>query len=350
MRADEAGRAARRPRIRVLQSLRQQTENDNPYLKQVLSAIGPHAEVEFFSWGKALFGRYDVFHVHWPEFLLREHGRSKPVQYGLFLAFIVRMATLRRPVVRTMHNLEPHEGASSIERLLLGLLDRQTRMWIRLNATTEGRAPQTVTILHGHYRDWFATKVVPATVPGRLLYFGLIRPYKGVESLLESFRAIAPERAHGLGLRIVGHPATAELRAQIDHACAIDPRVGAVLAYVDEVTLAHEIGEAELVVLPFRQMHNSGSVLLALSLDRPVLVPRNAANEALAEEVGSGWVYMYDDELSSETLLRTLRQVRSDQRAPTPDFSRRDWVDAGVRHYRAYVAAIHGEPVEDACP
>lgn len=344
----ESSWTAKRPRIQVLQSLRQQTENDNPYLKQVLSAIEPHAEVVFFSWGKALFGDYDVFHVHWPEFLLREEGRSKPVQYFLFLAFLLRMAALRRPIVRTMHNLEPHEGATVIERLLLGMLDRQTRMWIRINATTPRRTPQTVTILHGHYRDWFATKVVPESMPGRLLYFGLIRPYKGVESLLESFCAIEAERAQGLQLRVVGNPATAELAEQIQQICKADPRVGAVLAYVDEVTLAHEIGEAELIVLPFRQMHNSGSVLLALSLDRPVLVPRNTANIALAAEVGVGWVFMYDDELSSDVLLLTLQQVRAELRAPSPDFSLRDWQDAGHRHYSAYLAAMHGLPLEGA--
>ncbi|WP_407279873.1 GDP-mannose--glycolipid 4-beta-D-mannosyltransferase [Aromatoleum evansii] len=332
--------------IRVLQSLRPQVD-DNPYVKQVVTAVSRHADVSWFSWRTALFGRYDVLHVHWPEFLLRAPERSRLLQYALFLALIARTTLSRRPVVRTLHNLEPHEGASRVERFLLELLDRRTRVWIRLNPVTAERAPQTVTILHGHYRDWFAQLDVPESVPGRLLYFGLIRPYKGVETLLDSFLRMDPEAAPGAELHIVGHASTDALRRHIVEACNLDPRIGARLSYVDDATLATEIGQAELVVLPFRRMLNSGSLLLALSLNRPVLVPRNEANEALAEEVGPGWVYMYDGDLDRDTLIGALWQVRNVQRAPMPDFSRREWADAGARHYRAYLAAIRGEPVED---
>ena len=332
--------------IRVLQSLRQQTD-DNPYVKQVVAAVSPHVDVAFFSWRMALFGRYDVFHVHWPEFLLRAPDRSRPLQCALFLALLVRTALSRRPVVRTLHNLEPHEGANRFERFLLERLDRHTRVWIRLNAVTAERAPHTVTILHGHYRDWFAHRAVPDPVPGRLLYFGLIRPYKGVETLIDSFLRLDPALAPDAELRIVGHASTAGLRRRIIDACNSDARIGALLSYVDDATLATEIGQAELVVLPFRRMLNSGSLLLALSLNRPVLVPRNEANEALAEEVGPGWVYMYDGDLDRDVLLGALWQVRNAPRTSMPDFSRREWSEAGDRHHRAYLAALRGEPVGD---
>ncbi|HJV27126.1 MAG TPA: GDP-mannose--glycolipid 4-beta-D-mannosyltransferase [Aromatoleum sp.] len=328
--------------ITVLQSVRPQTDNDNPYVKQVMTAVACHAEVAFFSWRTALFGRYDVLHVHWPEFLLRAPERSRGLQYALFLALILRTALLRRPVVRTLHNLAPHEGAGMLERLLLRLLDRRTRMWIRLNAVTAQRPPQTMTILHGHYRDWFAAMDVPPPQPGRLLYFGLIRPYKGVEDLLDSFLALAPALAPDAELRIVGRPSTDALREKVADACAADARVSALLDYVDDATLAQEIGRAELVVLPFREMLNSGSMLLALSLNRPVLVPRNAPNVALADEVGRDWVYLYDGELNAATLANALWRVRTTARAPTPNFSHREWADAGELHYLAYLAAIRG--------
>ena len=333
-------------RLVVLQSLRPHTRNDNPYLKQLIRSIEPHAEVAFFSWGKAIFGRYDVFHVHWPEFLLREQGRNRLVQYALFLALMVRLKLSRKAVVRTLHNLEPHEGAGAVERRLLGMLDRRTSIWIRINETTPPRPPQTVTILHGHYRDWFAGFDVPHSLPGRLLYFGLIRPYKGLEGLLEGFQAVGPWRSAGMTLRIVGNPSAAELRARIEAACDADERISALLEYVDDETLAREIGQAELVVLPFRHMHNSGSLVLALSLNRPVLVPRNDANAALADEVGPGWIHMYDGEPDEAALLSALNQASSDQRGRSPDLSRREWAEAGASHARAYIAALRGYAVE----
>ena len=332
--------------ITVLQSVRPQNENDNPYVKQVVAAVSPHARVALFSWRTALFGRYDVFHVHWPEFLLREAGRNRALQYALFLALILRTALSRRPVVRALHNLAPHGGASVLERLLLQLLDRHTRIWIRLNVVTAPRAPHTATILHGHYRDWFAGFEVPPPIPGRLLYFGLIRPYKGVETLLDSFFALDRDRVPDAALRIVGQPADDALRERILDACAADARISALLDYVDDATLAREVGRAELVVLPFRKMLNSGSLLLALSLDRPVLAPRNDANEALADEIGPGWVDLYEGELDGEILTAALARVRTTRRAPTPDFSRREWTEAGKLHYHAYLAAIHGDRSE----
>jgi beta-1,4-mannosyltransferase len=326
----------------VLQSLRPHTRNDNPYLKQLVSAIEPHAEVAFFSWKTALFGRYDVFHVHWPEFLLREQGRNRFIQYALFLAFMLRVKMSRKPVVRTLHNLEPHEGAGAVERRLLAMLDQRTKMWVRINETTPSRPPQSMTILHGHYRDWFSGYTVPPSVPGRLLYFGLIRPYKGIEALIEGFQAVDAWRSAGMRLRIVGHPATQQLREQIEAASRADERIESLLEYVDDATLAREIGAAEFVVLPFRQMHNSGSLLLALSLNRPVLVPRNAANVALAKEVGPGWVYMYEGDLCETSLLAALQKIGSEERTPAPDLSRRNWSEAGASHYRAYLAALRG--------
>ena len=75
-------------------------------------------------------------------------------------------------------------------------------------------------------------------------------------------------------------------------------------------------GEAQLVVLPYRQMLNSGALLLALSLARPVLAPWSGANAAIAEEVGEGWLTLYRGELDAATLAAALRrQAGRDPRA-----------------------------------
>jgi hypothetical protein len=80
-------------------------------------------------------------------------------------------------------------------------------------------------------------------------------------------------------------------------------------------------------------------VLAALSLDRPVLVPRNAPNEALAAEVGPEWVQMYDGEVDADALLEALRAVRAIS-GDRPDLSRREWDDAGAAHAAAYREAL----------
>lgn len=331
--------------MKVLQSFRAPTDQDNPYIRQLVTALSSRVDILFFSWGTALFGKYDVFHTHWPEFLLQDARRSKYTQYFLLMLLVLRLSITKLPIVRTMHNIEPHEDAGRIEKFLLKQLDRRTRAWIRLNEVTSERSPYTATILHGHYRDWFSDRNVPATIRGRLVYFGLIRPYKGVESLLDAFQEINSQQSPELVLRIVGYPKNDTLRIQIEKACRADHRIQALLAYVDDATTAREIGEAELVVLPYRQMHNSGSLLLALSLCRPVLVPRNQANEVLAAEVGPGWVYLYDAELNGPLLQSVIERLRQEKRSARPDLSRREWADAGEQHVHAYVTAQRGGSV-----
>ena len=53
------------------------------------------------------------------------------------------------------------------------------------------------------------------------------------------------------------------------------------------------------------------AALLALSLDRPVLVPANPVNDRLAEEVGPVWVQRYAGALTAEVLTSALAAVRS---------------------------------------
>ena len=104
--------------------------------------------------------------------------------------------------------------------------------------------------------------------------------------------------------------------------------------------LAREVSAAELVVLPYRQMHNSGTLLLALSLARPVLAPWSESNAAIAEEVGPGWVFLYKSDFDAELLTGALDKVRAASRSQVPDLSQRDWSRIGQLHYRTYLEAL----------
>ena len=100
------------------------------------------------------------------------------------------------------------------------------------------------------------------------------------------------------------------------------------------------MSESELVVLPYRHMHNSGAALTALSLSRPVLVPDNAVNRDLAAEVGPGWVITFEGDLDADDLRRALEEARRPDRADAPDLSRRDWALAAPAHLAAYRRAV----------
>lgn len=324
--------------LTVLHSLRPPRGGATGYVDQMVGGAPEQLHLRFFSWRAALFGRYDVVHVHWPELMVRDRRPLRRlVKRRAMDALLLRLALLRTPLVWTTHNLAPHESWSAAERQSLARFTRGVDLAVRLNPTTEVPAGlPAVTILHGHYKDRFAGYPAAAVEPGRVLYFGIIRPYKGVDTLITAFRGLP---GAGLRLRVVGdpHPGQRELVEEAERA---DERIGSRLAYVDDATLVDEVHRAQLVVLPYKEkMHNSGSVLVALSLGRPVLVPASPTNEALAREVGPGWVHQYAGELTPQVLADALESTRT-RPAREPELDGRDWARVGELHYQAYRRAI----------
>ena len=324
--------------VRVLESFQTPRKVSNPYIVMLFEALKQGGDVRAFSWREALIGNYNVFHVHWPEVLLSSPRRSRRIaKRGLFALLLVRLSARRVAVVRTMHNVAPHEEPSRIDNRLIARLNAITTAWIRLNPTTEvGDRSDVTTILLGHYLDWFSEAPERAAQPGRIGNFGLIRPYKGVSELVSAFRS---SDSADLRLIVMGEPSTPELRDEIRTLAADDPRITLSLTHVDDDQLAEEIRSCSVIVLPHSNMHNSSSLLLALSLDRPALVPTTAVTQDLQSEVGSQWVYLYDGTLTAAVLEEAARRA-SEPRESHPDLSRRDWSNVAAEHFAVFRRAL----------
>ncbi|WP_460624061.1 glycosyltransferase family protein [Kineococcus endophyticus] len=328
----------------VLQSFRTPRPTSNPYLTAFLGSLpaggGSGVDVRTFSWREALLGNHDVLHVHWPELLLRSRRRSgralRALGTGLLLA---RVRARRTPVVRTVHNPSPHEDGGPVERFLLRRLDAATTLTVHLTTRTVGAVcPRSTAVVvpHGDYRAHHRDAPRAAPVPGRLVHPGLLRPYKGVEALLTAFAGVPGEAS----LHVLGPAPDADLAGRVRRAAAADPRVRLDLRHVGDDELVLAVTAAELVVLPYAPRGGSGAQLLALSLDRPVLLPAGPAAADLAAEVGPGWVHVYEGDLSAGDLAAALAAVRAGvrtgARAERPDLSARDWDVLGRAHAELY--------------
>lgn len=313
----------------------------NPYVKMLDNAVSATGDVELhhFTWRRALFGRVDVVHAHWPEDVLEAttplKGAVKRLCLGLLL---LRLRAQRIPIVRTVHNLELPSGMDPAKKAVLIAFDRFTTDKILISDTTPVPAEPHRVVLHGDYTDWYSEFEHASVIPGRIAYFGMVRRYKNVAQLARAFAATRQSHPEW-SLHIAGNPSSQDLVDEIEREVGSDPRVTTVLRYLEDAELVAAASSAELVVLPYKEMHNSGSLLAALSLHRPVLVPDNAANRAIATEVGPGWVFTYVGELDAEDLERAMGELRR-RKSSQPDLGRRDWAGAGLDHVAFYREAV----------
>lgn len=330
--AHDALMAAGEKPLTVMTSARPIDDRTGIYTVSLTHAMAKQPLVDYqpFSWRTAITRKIDVFHSHWPEAKLTSPSTIK--RWGRRFAFWLMLANFKRnktAVVQTMHNLKPHEARPAVDVRLLDRLQKQEALRISINATTphDGATP-IETILHGHGRSWFGQFDQSQPTVGKLAYFGLIRDYKGVVDLLSVFtRVTAP-----LTLSVAGNPAPQSLGEELRELAQTDSRIDLQLGHIPDADLVHLITSSTLIVLPYREMHNSGAAITALSLNRPVLVPSNESTDALAAEVGEDWVIRYDSELTPEVIVDAIERATRAIAGGAPDLSLRDWDLAGEQH------------------
>jgi glycosyltransferase involved in cell wall biosynthesis len=98
----------------------------------------------------------------------------------------------------------------------------------------------------------------------RVLFFGLLRPYKGLDVLLDAWRLA--DKPAGARLWVAGMP---RMPVSIDA-----PDVDAALRFVSGSELAGAFRAADLVVLPYREIDQSGVLFTALAFGKPLLLTR----------------------------------------------------------------------------
>ena len=327
--------------LTVLISFPAPKPTSNPYNSLLMNSLSaePGVTVRPFLWRTALLGHYDLFHVHWPEILVNGHSPlKKVVRQVLFCLLMLRLRITRRPLVRTLHNLELPRDISKVEIALLRWAERWTTYWVVINESTPIRKdlPHSLA-LHGHYRDWYAQYPMSQPTAGKIGFFGRIRRYKNAAGLVSAFRQTTDP---ALTLGVAGVPSSDALTQELVAMAGADPRIHLDFGFLDDAALVRHVSSSELIVLPYPEMHNSGSAFAALSMDRPVLVPENEVNTDLAKEVGDGWVFCYEGELSGRHLEDTLVALRRLPSGSRPNLTRREWPLIARQHVEAYLAAL----------
>jgi glycosyltransferase involved in cell wall biosynthesis len=215
----------------------------------------------------------NVVHFQW---LTVQHvdGRLLPANRSATAA--------RRPLVLTAHDVLPreaHPGQREAQRRLYDRFDAvvvhsehgRTRLIEELGVD----AQRVHVIPHGVFAhladDVDQTAGAPAATSDSpfatdkpvVLCFGLMRPYKGIDVLLEAWRGIEDAE-----LWIAGAP-----RMDISSLLtAAPPGVRFVPRFIGDGELPAYFRRADLVVLPYREIDQSGVLFTALAFGKPLLL------------------------------------------------------------------------------
>lgn len=223
---------------------------------------------------------------------------------------------LRRRGVRVAflcHNLFDHDAGSfkrSFSRRLLSSADTFIVHSSAQATLLRAHFPGKAVVVHPHPTyDRFPPPATQLPKRGRLelLFFGFIRPYKGIDVLIDALARVNDTQVY---LTVVGEPwgNPDELRKRIENMCA--PNVELHLDYVDDQTAANFFGRADLVVLPYRSATGSGVAAMAFHYDCPVLATRTGAFPDVIEEGKTGFLVAPGSVEELADAIRRLTRTR----------------------------------------
>lgn len=202
------------------------------------------------------------------------------------------------------------------------------------------RSRPVALIPHGpfdHYQqtdEGLLQRTAPASACN-LLYFGVIRPFKGLEDLVRAFNALPPNEIEGYWLTVVGETWEGwTLPNELIANSCYRSRITFVNRYVNDEEVAAFFAGADAVVLPYHRSSASGPLHIAMSWGLPVIVTQvGGLSEAVADYQG---VILVPPE-NPTAICDALRQVTRLRRSRFTD--PHSWENC-VARYDALFAAL----------
>ena len=279
-------------------------------------------------------------HIHWTSPLIekRESKEKAEAFVDEFISALSKARARGRGVLWTVHNALPHDSKypETAIRLHAEIARVADIIHVLSAATVEAidgvyELPEhKVRVLeHSSYVGVYgdrepmdvAREAVGASADARtVLFFGQLRPYKGLDQLFDA--SILLQENHPIELLLAGKPAP-ELRGELKRITGSGVAVTSALRFIEDNEVAAWFSAADVTVLPYRKVLNSGSMMLAATFGVPLVLP---AEDALLADYGDQpWIRFFDTERAPESIADILTDdwyLQSETRQAAIDFAR----------------------------
>lgn len=339
--------------------------SSNPYLDLLYSPMKDSGvEIIYSDYHRffpllANYAKYkpQLFHIHWHYSVLRA---SNPIKtFAKFLAFLFEIFSLKIlgvKIVWTIHELNDLDN----KRSMIDRISSKALFLFADKVIVHGESAKDIleennfkdfsklaVIPHGNYISCYENNLSKEEARKALeldekdfvfLYFGRVRPYKGIENLLEKFKKIASKNAR---LIIAGPAADVEIRESVEKAAEGDERIKLILRFIFDDSQLY-LNSADVIVLPYKKILTSGTVFLAMSFKKPIIVPKMGCVKDILDEKG-GFFYDPDDENGLADALEAAMKSGDLLKMGDHNFElakKLDWKDIAARTAEVYRQAL----------
>ena len=313
---------------------------DNPYPNMLyLAARAAGAEIRGTTLLPSLLSELakarpgDVLHIHWtgPVCQAASTEADAVARLESFSSAVIAAKSRGVAVVWTIHNTIPHDANFMEQELELSRFLAEAADLIHV-MTAE--APQVVSeyyhlppsklrvIPHSSYQGIYGSHRTRAAAREHfgirpdekaVLFFGQMRPYKGLDTLLAAIE-IAHSESTPIALLLAGKTSPDSLK-EIDSRLPTSAHVIRDHSFIPDADVDLWFTAADVAVFPYRKILNSGSVNLASTYAVPCILPGEP--HLRAQYAKEKWVNFYDRENEVDSLAALLAQWQDDSGAQT---------------------------------
>lgn len=278
---------------------------------------------------EALFGRANIVHLHWPQAVVSGPWGIAIRRTTILLATLLVQKIKGAKIVWTAHNLRSHNSLRPrLERLWMALVTRLLDGVVYLSAYSKSEAldlfphlakrPSRV-VPHGTYGEAYPYFLDQSQaraiwdIPSKsnvIGFVGEIKPYKGLDQLLNAFFDVSPGKVY---LLIAGNfPKDGygnRLKRNIDNALNMGLPIQVYDGRLDELQLSSAISACDVVALPYLKGENSGLAVLAAERDRALLLPKDSRYDEISSQIAPDLSYRFAS-LTGDIIESATRRAR----------------------------------------
>ena len=255
-----------------------------------------------------------IFHIHWLNAIFKNcHDENSAwKEIGNFIRKINKFQRIGGKVIWTIHNHLPHEKKYSEQDLRLRHFLCQTANRIHLHCATHIDELDYLPLIkdnirihrHGNYIGYYGNFCIEDRLQGiergevKVLFLGMLRGYKGIDSLISNIRKI---RETGADVTIAGNPESPEVKKIVEKFCS-ENGVRHILRRLSEKEVHELCVEHNVGILSYDRILTYGTLKLYLSYGMAVIAPSLRTIEA--EDRYNSFIYINKDACWSDSLKK----------------------------------------------